>query len=119
MDLYSEIILDHFKNPHNAGNLENPDKSATESNPLCGDKIQIDLNLDKEGKITEIAFSGEGCAISQAASSMLTDKVLGMTSKEITSLNHKDIYEMLKVDISPGRAKCALLALETIKKALS
>lgn len=119
MDLYSEIILDHFKNPHNAGNLENPDKSAIESNPLCGDKIQIDIKLDKEQKITEIAFKGEGCAISQAASSMLTDKVIGMTATEIKALDHKDIYELLKVDISPGRAKCALLALETIKKALS
>ncbi len=116
MDLYSEIILDHYKNPHNYGKLDNPTISATEDNPLCGDDIQIDLKVEND-KVTEVGFSGEGCAISQASTSMLSDKLIGMTLDEIKNFPNEEIYKMLGVQISPGRVKCALLGLVTAKKA--
>lgn len=117
MDLYSEIILDHYKNPQNYGKLKNPDASATGDNPLCGDKIRIDF-IFKNEKVKKVAFSGEGCAISQAATSMLTEKLIGKTKKQIEKISNEDIYKMLGIKISPGRVKCALLGLTTIKKCL-
>lgn len=116
MDIYSEIILDHYKNPQNYGKLKNPDISASEENPLCGDKIQIDL-IFKNSKVKKIAFSGEGCAISQATASMLTEKLIGKTQKQIQKISENDILRMLNIPISPGRTKCALLSLATLKKA--
>lgn len=117
MDLYSEIILDYFKNPHNKGSLKDADTQATEHNPLCGDKISIALKLDKKGYVTKAKFDGEGCAISQAAASMLTEKLIGKTLEEIKIMPNEVIYEMLGIQISPGRVKCALLGLVTAKKA--
>lgn len=118
MDLYSEIILDHFKNPKNKGQITNPTKKAEEYNALCGDKLKIYLKIAK-GKITQAKFDGEGCAISQASADMLTDKLIGKTAAQINKLTPKHIYQMLGIEISPGRIKCALLSLETTKKALS
>lgn len=117
MDLYSEIILDYFKNPVNKGQIAKPDGTAEEHNPLCGDKIRIDLLLDKKGRIAEAKFSGEGCAISQAAASMLTEKLIGKTTSQIKKIANEEIYKMLNIPISPGRVKCALLGLVTAKKA--
>lgn len=117
MDLYSEIILDYFKNPVNRGMIKDPSGTASEYNPLCGDKIHIDLLLDKKGKVIEIKFSGEGCAISQAAASMLTEKLIGKTPTQIKKIKNEEIYKMLGIPISPGRVKCALLGLITAKKA--
>lgn len=117
MDLYSEIILDHFKNPKNKGRITKPTKKAESYNALCGDKLKIYLKISK-GKITEAKFDGEGCAISQASADMLTDKLIGKTTKQIKDLSPNDIYKMLGIEISPGRAKCALLSLETAKKAI-
>lgn len=117
MDLYSEIILDYFKNPVNKGQIEHASASVTEHNPLCGDKIRIDLLLDKKGRIAEAKFSGEGCAISQAAASMLTEKLIGKTPAQIKKIDNNEVYEMLNIPISPGRVKCALLGLVTAKKA--
>lgn len=116
MDLYSEIILDHYKNPANKGKLDDPTISAEEDNPLCGDRIKLELKVE-DGKVTQIAFDGEGCAISQAAVSMLTEKLIGMTPEEIKAMENQEIYDMLGVEISPGRVKCALLGLVTAKKA--
>lgn len=117
MDLYSEIILDYFKHPVNKGEIAHPSSTSTEHNPLCGDKIRIDLLLDKKGKVCEAKFSGEGCAISQAAASMLTEKLIGKTPTQIKKIANEEIYEMLNIPISPGRVKCALLGLITAKKA--
>ncbi|MEK7673560.1 MAG: Fe-S cluster assembly sulfur transfer protein SufU [Patescibacteria group bacterium] len=116
MDLYSEIILDYFKNPQNKGEIANATSTATEHNPLCGDKIKIDLLIQK-GKVTEAKFTAEGCAISQAATSMLTEKLIGKTTAQIKKMANEEIYEMLGIPISPGRVKCALLGLVTAKKA--
>ena len=118
MDLYSEIILDYYKNPRNKGKLHNPTTTATENNPLCGDNITVELDL-KNDKILDIKFSGEGCAISQSATSMLTEQLIGKSTSEINKLNQKFILGLLNIPISPGRIKCALLGLAAIKKALN
>lgn len=121
MDLYSEIILDHFKNPKNKGRLTKPTKKAEGYNALCGDKLKIYLKISKgpNGRITEAKFDGEGCAISQASADMLTDKLIGKTASQIAKLTPQNIYKMLGIEISPGRTKCALLSLETAKKAIA
>ena len=116
MDLYAEIILDHYQHPHHAGTLEQPTISAEDSNPLCGDKIRLDLLLDQNGKIIDVGFVGEGCAISQASASMLTDELIGKTIEEAEQLQNEDIYAMVQVLLSPARVKCALLSLATLKK---
>ena len=116
MDLYGEIILDHYKNPRHKGSLKNPDLSAEGQNPLCGDGIRIDIKINAKGKIEDIYFDGQGCAISQASASMLTEKILGKNKKDIQKLKNKDILQMLNIPLSPSRIKCALLPLEVLKK---
>jgi len=118
MDLFSETILDHYKQPSNKGRLKNPTVSINEINPLCGDKLQIDLNIDSKGKIKEIGITPQGCAISTASASLLSEKLLGKSLKEVEKLTEKDIFKMLGIEINPGRIKCAMLPLVTIKKAL-
>lgn len=118
MDLYGEIILDHFKHPHHYGKLEQPTFSAEDVNPLCGDKVQLDVLLDENGKIVDIGFTGEGCAISQASASMLTDELIGKTLEEASKLHNENIYEMMQVPLSPARVKCALLSLVVLKKGI-
>ncbi len=117
MDLYSEIILEHFKNPKNFGRLNKPEKSEMGKNVSCGDSIFIELEIEND-KISDIAFSGQGCAISIAAMSMLSEKIKGMSVKEIEKLDQNFIKDLLKIEIGPGRIKCAMLGLETIKKAI-
>lgn len=119
MDLYSEIILDYYKNPRNKGDLKEATMTVTEHNPLCGDIIILQIKLDSKNKITDIKFSGEGCAISQAATSMLTEKLLGKNIKEIKKISNEDVYEMLGIPISPGRVKCALLGLSAARNTLN
>jgi nitrogen fixation NifU-like protein len=118
MDLYAEIILDHYKNPHHRGKLKNPTFFAEDLNPLCGDKIRLELELDSKQQVEDVAFSGEGCAISQASASMLTDEIIGKSLAEIGKITNENIYEMLQVPLSPARVKCALLSLVVLKKAL-
>ena len=110
-DMYRQQILDHYRNPRNHGEMEDPTFSHVGENPSCGDTIQMDVKLDEDGEtIEQVAFSGEGCAISQASASMLTDELRGMTLEELEALDTDDITEMLGVDISPMRIKCAVLA---------
>ncbi len=120
MDIYREIILDHYKNPRNFGHLENPDAILEEGNVTCGDRIVMEINTTKvsnfEFRISNIAFSGEGCAISQAAASMLTEKVKGMPVDEVMKLQASDITEMLGTELTPSRMKCAVLSLEVLHK---
>jgi nitrogen fixation NifU-like protein len=114
-DLYRENILDHYQNPRNYGTLDHPDITYQDDNPLCGDVIRIDLKLDQDDRITEVAFSGEGCAISQASASMLTEEILGKTLDEVRQLSKDDILEMLGIQLGPVRIKCALLSLKVLK----
>lgn len=118
MDLYAENILEHFKNPHHCGELDNPSVSESESNPLCGDKYAMDLMIDEAGVIRDVAFRGEGCAISKAAVSMLTDELIGVNVNDAAAIDKDKIYEMLGTEVSAGRAKCALLGLELLKKSI-
>lgn len=113
-DLYRENILDHFKHPRNHGTIENPDITYEDANPLCGDSIRIDIRV-KDGRIEDIKFSGHGCSISQAAASMLCEKVQGMTLEEAKKLTRDDMLEMLGIELGPVRLKCGLLALKTLK----
>lgn len=117
MDLYRQKILDHYKRPRNFGRLSDPSKSQLEENPSCGDSIIMDIILENN-KVKNIKFSGEGCAISIASASMLTEKVKGMQINEIAKLKTIDIEEMLGLTLSPSRIKCAMLSLNTLKKIL-
>jgi nitrogen fixation NifU-like protein len=113
-DFYRQNILDHYQNPRNFGTLERPDISAEDSNPLCGDKIRIDLRV-KDGTIEDVRFSGVGCSISRAAASMLTEEVKGKTLEEVKRIGRDEVLEMLGIELGPVRLKCALLALKTLK----
>lgn len=115
--LYREIILDHYRNPRNYGVLDPNDISREEQNPLCGDEIRIDLRIT-DGTITEIGFSGRGCAISQASTSILTELVEGKTVDEAKALTKDDILEELAIPVSAARMKCALLGLKALKAGL-
>ncbi len=114
MDLYMEQILDHYKYPRNFGRLENPDISHEEGNPSCGDQIRIDLKI-QDGKIADVRFSGKGCAISQAAASMLTEMIKGQSLEDVKKLGKEEMLSELGIEISAIRLKCALLALKVLK----
>ena len=114
-DFYRENILDHYRNPRNKGHLENPTHSHEEHNPLCGDVLHIDLHVNDEDVIEEVRFDGQGCAISQASASMLTEMVQGKTLEEAKLVGKEDILEALGIDIGPVRLKCALLSLKVFK----
>ncbi len=114
-DLYRELILDHYKNPHNYGTLEPADISYEDDNPLCGDRIRIDIRLDNQNRVSEVRFSGKGCAISQASASMLTDEIKGKTLEELRHFDKQDLLDLLGIPLSPARLKCALLALKVLK----
>ncbi len=120
--LYRDNILDHYKNPRNFGKMKKPDKTAEESNPLCGDKIEIQIKYKilytKYNILEKITFTGEGCAISIASASMLTEKAKGKSMEDIKKLKTDDILKMLGITLTPTRLKCALLPLEVLQKAL-
>jgi nitrogen fixation NifU-like protein len=117
-DLYRDYVLDHYKNPHNFGRLVRPDVTAAEDNPLCGDRITIDLKLS-DGKVVDVRFEGRGCAISQAAASILTDLIKGQRLEEIEALDKEDLLEELGIPLSPVRQKCALLSLKVLKSGVA
>jgi len=114
-DLYREVILDHYKNPRHHGTLDPHDFSYQDENPLCGDTIRIDVRLDENQRVKEVAFSGKGCAISQASASMLTESIMGKTLEEVKQIGKDDILEMLGIQLGPTRLKCALLSLKVLK----
>ena len=109
-DMYRQQILDHYKNPRNYGELEDPDFTHVGENPSCGDTIQMEVRLDDAGETVEaVRFTGDGCAISMASASMLSERLHGMGVDELDALDTDDVTEMLGVDISPMRVKCAVL----------
>lgn len=114
-DMYREVILDHYKNPRNHGQLEPADISYEDDNPLCGDRLRIDIRLDENKRVKEVAFSGQGCAISQASASMLTEEILGKSVEELKQIGKEDILELLGIELGPVRLKCALLSLKVLK----
>ena len=114
LDMYAEEILDHYRNPKNFGKMENPDKKSRELNPLCGDEYEFHLKIEN-GIIKDVKFSGDGCAISMASASMLSEFIKGKKLDEVRNITEKDILDMLKVEISPARLKCAMLSLSIIK----
>src|SRR3989338_5807349 len=113
-ELYQEVILDHYRHPHNQGNLPNPDISAHDVNTSCGDEITIQIKLN-ENKIADITFSGKGCAISQAAASILTDEIKGKPIEKVAKFNKEQMLNLLSIPVSGMRLKCALLALKVLK----
>ena len=116
-DLYRDYILEHYRRPHNFGVLDDANASYEGSNPLCGDRITMQLRLSG-GKIAGVGFTGRGCAISQASASLLTDEVKGKSVDDATKLTSTDILDMLGIEISPARLKCALLSLDTLQHAI-
>jgi nitrogen fixation protein NifU and related proteins len=116
---YREIILDHYKNPRGHGVLDDADAEAEGKNPLCGDEVSIYVAFGEDGEtIDEVKFAGRGCAISQAATSMLTEMVQGRTAKDVAELDKDELLEEIGIPLNPMRLKCAMLGLTTLKVAL-
>jgi nitrogen fixation protein NifU and related proteins len=115
-DFYRDYILDHYRNPRNFGRLAHPDVQAEDLNPLCGDQIRMELRVD-DGIVSDLRFSGKGCAISQASASMLTEMVKGMKLSDVAKLSKDAVLENVGIGISPTRLKCALLGLRVLKSA--
>lgn len=114
-DLYREVIIDRYKNPIYRGELNPHDISFEDDNPLCGDHIRIDLRVSEDNRVLEAAFTGHGCAISQASADLLIESIQGKTLDEVKELSKEDILEMLGLELGPVRLKCALLSLKVLK----
>jgi nitrogen fixation NifU-like protein len=116
-DLYRDYILEHYRHPHNFGIIEAPDARYEGANPLCGDRITMMLGI-RDGVVAEVAFTGRGCAISQASASLLTDEIKGKSVDEVATITPANVLDLLGIEISPARLKCALLSLDTVSHAL-
>jgi len=117
-DLYREIIIEHYKNPYHKGHIENSDFAFEDENPLCGDHIHIDLAVDSNNNVIDAKFDGQGCAISIASTDLLIEKIIGQNVEDLKKLNKQDILDLLGIDLSPVRLKCALLSLKVLKAAV-
>ena len=116
--LYKEIVLDHYKNPHNFGTLDPADYTAEDSNPLCGDQVRMDLRVE-DGIVTDVKFSGRGCAVSMASASILTDMIKGQPLDEVRAITRDDLLEEIGIPVSPARMKCATLGLTVLNLSLA
>jgi len=116
-DLYRDYILEHYRRPHNFGVLDDASATQEGANPLCGDRITLQVRV-RGGVIDGVGFTGRGCAISQASASLLTDEIKGQSVDAAASMTATDVLDLLGIEISPARMKCALLSLETLKGAL-
>jgi len=115
-DIYKEIILDYYRHPRNFGKLEQFDIDAHDTNPLCGDEVEMQVQVGKEGEIQDIKFSGRGCAISQASASMLTELAKGKPLEWVKTLGKNDVLGLLgNPELGPSRIKCALLGMKVLK----
>lgn len=114
-DLYREVIIEHYKNPGYRGSLDPNDISFEDENPLCGDHIKIDLRVDESGKVTEAAFDGHGCAISQASADLLLESIIGKSLDEVKQYSKTTVMDLLGIELGPVRLKCALLPLKILK----
>ena len=114
-DLYREVIIEHYKNPGYQGKLDPHDISFEDENPLCGDHIRVDLRLGEDGRVQEAAFSGHGCAISQASADLLMEDIIGKTLDEVKTYTKSNVLELLGIELGPVRLKCALLSLKVLK----
>lgn len=117
-DLYRDYILEHYRRPHNFGVLEEPTARYEGANPLCGDRITLMLGI-ADGVVKDVAFTGRGCAISQASASLLTDEIKGKPVDTVARLTSQDLLDLIGIEISPARLKCALLSLDTLEHALA
>ncbi len=117
MDLYAEEILDHYKHPRHFGHLDEPTLTYHDTNPLCGDEITLELQIE-DNKVADVAFTGQGCAISRAAASMMSEQIVGMSLEELKSWDKESILDLLGIEVGPVRIKCALLPLKALKAAV-
>jgi len=117
-DMYREIIIERYKDPHYRGTLDPHDYTFEDENPLCGDQIRVDVRTDEAGMITEAAFSGHGCAISQASADLLIESILGKNVEDVKKMTKQDILDLLGIELGPVRLKCALLSLKVVKAGL-
>jgi len=116
-DFYKEYILDHYRNPRNFGHLDAPTATAEDLNPLCGDKIRFELQVGADGIVSDVRFSGKGCAISQASASMLSESLKGERLEDVARFSQERVLENVGIGISPARMKCAMLGLKVAKSA--
>jgi len=114
-DLYREVIIERYKSPQYRGELDPHDFSFEDENPLCGDHIRIDLRVDENGTVVEAAFSGHGCAISQASADLLLESIIGKSIEEVKQLNRDDVLDLIGIELGPVRMKCALLSWKVLK----
>jgi nitrogen fixation NifU-like protein len=117
-DLYRDYILEHYRRPHNFGVLDEPSATFEGSNPLCGDRITMQLTV-RDGVVEEIGFTGRGCAISQASASLLTDEIKGKPLDQVVELGASDLLDLLGIEISPARLKCAMLSYDSLQHLLA
>lgn len=119
MDLYREVILDHYQNPRHHGALKQADASYSDANTACGDEITMHLKVGADGRVANVGFEGSGCAISQASASMLTEQIIGMSVDHVLKLGRQDVLDNLGgIELTPVRLKCALLGLGVLKAAI-
>ncbi len=117
-DIYTPHILDHYANPRNFGHLEEPDIVGDADDPSCGDQVHIELRLDENGRVAEVAFDGEGCMVSMASASLLTEYLEGKPLEELEAITEQDIFQLLQVPVPPSRRRCATLPLQVLQAGL-